>query len=110
MERFIKGDVVVLPFPFSDLSSSKKRPALVLAVLKGDDIILCQITSRFVKDDYFIELDNSDFMSGSLNQISNIRANRLFTADRNIISYKAGSVKPVVFDRVVERLIEILKR
>ncbi len=45
MEKFIKGDVVVMPFPFSELSGSKKRPALVLADLPGDDILLCQITS-----------------------------------------------------------------
>lgn len=38
MEKFIKGDVVVIPFPFSDLSQSKRRPALVVANLKGDDI------------------------------------------------------------------------
>ncbi|MFH1972979.1 MAG: hypothetical protein ABIJ18_05900 [archaeon] len=41
MEEFVKGDVVVIPFPFSDLSNSKKRPAFVAANLKGDDIILC---------------------------------------------------------------------
>ena len=43
MGRFMKGDVAVIPFPFSDLSDSKKRPALILAELDGDDIILCQI-------------------------------------------------------------------
>jgi len=36
----VKGDVVVIPFPFSDLSQSKRRPALVLAALEGDDVIL----------------------------------------------------------------------
>ena len=56
MEQFVKGDVVVLPFPFSDLSSSKKRPALVVANLVGDDIILCQITSESRKDKYSIVL------------------------------------------------------
>jgi mRNA interferase MazF len=50
MEKFVKGDIVVIPFPFSDLSGSKKRPALVLANLQGDDIILCQITSQQIKD------------------------------------------------------------
>jgi len=41
MERFVKGDIVVIPFPYSDLSSSKKRPAMVLANLKSADFILC---------------------------------------------------------------------
>ncbi len=49
MERFVKGEIVVVPFPFSDLSNTKKRPSLVIAQLKGNDIILCQITSQFRK-------------------------------------------------------------
>jgi mRNA interferase MazF len=77
MERFVKGNVVVLPFPYSNLSSSKKRPAMVLANLKGDDVILCQVASQFVKDNYAIALNDSDFKKGSLNKPSNIRPNRL---------------------------------
>lgn len=41
----MKGDVVVVPFPFSDLTQAKWRPALVISALEGDDLILCQITS-----------------------------------------------------------------
>jgi len=48
MGGFVKGDVVVMPFPYSDLSATKKRPALVIAVLDGDDVILCQITSQSI--------------------------------------------------------------
>ena len=70
MEKFVKGDVVVLPFPFSDLSASKKRPALVIAALEGDDIILCQITSKARTDNYSIILNNSDFKQGNLNLTS----------------------------------------
>ena len=109
MERFVKGDIVVLPFPYSDLSASKKRPAMVLADLKGNDIILCQITSQFVKDDYAIALDNSDFVKGSLNKPSNIRPNRLFTAEKSIIDRKIGTVKPEVFEQVVDKLFEVIK-
>jgi glycosyltransferase involved in cell wall biosynthesis len=54
--RFVKGDVVVLPFPFSDLTANKKRPALVVANLSGDDIIVCLITSQNAKDNYAISL------------------------------------------------------
>lgn len=46
MAAFVKGDIVIVPFPFSDLSQSKRRPALVVAKLTGDDLILCQITSQ----------------------------------------------------------------
>lgn len=82
---------------------------MVLAALKGDDIILCQITSQFVKDNYAIALDSFDFKIGSLNKASNIRPNRLFTAENRIIIRKIGTVKPDVFEKVVDKFIELLK-
>jgi mRNA-degrading endonuclease toxin of MazEF toxin-antitoxin module len=110
MGRFVKGDVVVVPFPFSDLSISKRRPALVLTDLAGDDLILCQITSQSVRDTYSIELLDSDFDTGSLHKPSNIRPNRLFTADRHIILYKTGSLKNERLEEVIDALIGILKK
>ena len=79
MAKFVKGDVVIVPFPFSDLSQSKRRPALVIADLDGDDLILCQITSQANKDQQAISITDDDFQSGGLKQISNVRPNRLFT-------------------------------
>ena len=66
MERFVKGDVVITPFPFSDLTSIIKRPALVIATLKGNDIILCQITTKDRPDPYKITLIQKDFNKGGL--------------------------------------------
>ncbi len=82
MAGFVKGDVVVVPFPFSDLTQTKRRPALILAVLPGDDLILCQITSRSLTDEYAVEIKADDFATGNLRQVSNVRPNRLFTADK----------------------------
>ncbi len=109
MVRPVKGDVVVTPFPFSDLSSSKRRPALVVAQLTGEDVVLCQITSRATSDAYAITLDPGDFSSGKLRVPSNIRPNRLFTADSNIVLYKAGSVATEKLQEVTSRIIEILQ-
>jgi len=92
MGSFVKGEVVVAPFPYSDLTASKKRPALVVANLTGDDVILCQITSQTTSDSYAIPLDNHDFASGNLRQASNIRPNRVFTADSKIVLYRAGVI------------------
>lgn len=66
MAKFIKGSIVVVPFPFSDLSQAKKRPALVITDLRNDDLILCQITSQQIRDDYSIALSDKDFSQGSL--------------------------------------------
>jgi len=110
MEKFVKGDVVVLPFPFSDLSTSKKRPALVVATLKGDDIILCQITSQSKNDEDAISLKINDFHKGSLNINSWIRPTRLFTADISIIKYKVGRLKELKIKEVENRLCSIFRR
>lgn len=69
MDIFVKGDVVVVSFPFSDMSGSKKRPALVVAQLHGDDVILCQITTPARPDSYSLPLLKMDFAAGGLDPI-----------------------------------------
>ena len=108
MGGFIKGDVIVVLFPFSDLSSAKKRPALVIAVPDDDDVILCQITSRQITDRYAIQLRDEHFSQGSLRQESNIRPNRLFTADSRIIQYRAGHLNDNHLEQVIQKIIGIL--
>lgn len=108
MGAFVKGDVVVAPFPFSDLSAAKKRPALVVATLTGHDVILCQITSQAVGDSYAISLTDRDFTSGGLRQASHIRPNRLFTAESSIILYRAGTISPAKLQEVLANLVQIL--
>ena len=110
MARFVKGDVVVIPFPFSDLSQAKRRPALVLAELEGNDRILFQITSRLVQDKYAIQLDEDGFAKGSLKQRSNIRPNRIFTADMGIILYRIGHLKADKLDEVIVQVVKILEQ
>ena len=110
MAKFVKGDVVVVPFPFSDLTQAKRRPALVLAELSVNDVILSQITSQNIKDNYSIPLAPEDFESGSLNKNSNIRPNRIFTADQNILLYKVGHLKRDKIEETISGLIKILRK
>ena len=110
MARFVKGDVVVVPFPFSDLSQAKRRPALILAELDGDDRILCQITSQRFGHQYAIRLDDEDFAEGSLKRKSDIRPNRIFTVDLHIILYRIGHLKPGKLNKVIDQVIKILKQ
>ena len=109
MAKFVKGDVVVVPFPFSDLTQAKRRPALVIATLTGDDVILCQITSKIIKDMYSLPLEDTDFEAGSLKQSSNIRPNRLFTADSHVILYRVGNLKHGKISEVIDRVVEIVR-
>ncbi len=74
------GAVVLVPFPFSDLSQTKVRPAVCLADAGRGDWILCQITSNPYGDPDAIKLSSADFTRGSLNLTSYVRPGKLFTA------------------------------
>ena len=110
MAKFVKGDVVVVPFPFSDLTQAKRRPALIVSVLEGDDLILSQVTSQFVKDNYAVSIEVKDFEEGGLKQKSNVRPNRLFTADSRIVLYRIGNLKTDKMNEIIEKIIEIVRR
>jgi mRNA interferase MazF len=110
MERFVKGDIVVLPFPYTDFSSVKKRPAIVIANLKGNNVILAQITTNQRNDEDIIPLAKKDFASGSLNLDSFIIASLVFTADASRIEYKAGKLKQEKIKEVQDKLCEIFTR
>ena len=106
MGVFVKGDVVVVPFPFSDLSAAKRRPALILtdpALDEFGDCVLAQITSQQKGDAQAISIDNSDFENGSLRYMSNVRPNKLYTASESTILYKAGDLR-------ADKMREILSR
>lgn len=60
MEGLVKGDIVVVDFPFSDYSGTKKRPAMVTATMRGDDILVAQISAVARDDEYTIIFENED--------------------------------------------------
>lgn len=104
----MKGDVVVIPFPFSDLSGSKRRPALVIADWGGDDVMLCQITSQSKRDGLEVPLAEADFDSGRLPIASHVRPNKIFTADKRIIRYVAGRISVAKYTEVAQQIIKLI--
>ena len=110
MERFVKGDVVVLPFPYTDFLGAKKRPAVVIANLKGQNVILAQITTNQRNDEDLVSLRKKDFSSGFLSLDSFIMVSLVFTCDSSRISYKAGRINPEKIKEVQNKLIEIFTR
>lgn len=108
MEKFIKGEIVVVPFPFSDLSQSKRRPAFVIREFNGGDTLLCQITSKAFSNEYAIQITDKEFKSGSLNRVSNIRTDKIFTCSKNIILYKVGKLNDEAVQKVTKSLIKSL--
>ena len=94
MAKPVAGDIVVLPFPQTDLRQGKRRPSLVVVDLPGDDLILCQITSQSHHDSFSIVLDANDLQKGRLAVRSYVRPNRLFTVEQSVILYTAAQVTP----------------
>jgi len=109
MERFARGQVVLVRFPFSDLSSSKLRPALVLATAEYGDLLLCQITSKTYHDRRAVRIDAADFETGSLPLTSYARPARLFSADESLIARSLGKIKPQAHQSVVDAITDLLQ-
>jgi mRNA interferase MazF len=102
------GAVVLVRFPFSDLSQTKLRPAVVLADVGRGDCILCQITSKPYGDASSIELDNDAFASGSLRVVSYARPTKLFTANENLITSQVAHLKPDVLRIITQAVTGIV--
>ena len=103
------GTIVLVRFPFSDLSDTKLRPAVVLAQAGRGDVILCQITSQPYTDNSAIEVLPIDFDAGSLNRTSYVRPAKLFTANDSIVARNVGQLKARKFHAVIDALVEILE-
>lgn len=110
MAEFVRGEIVVVPFPFSDLTQVKKRPALVLAAPSRSDILLCQITSKDIGDEFAVEINDADFATGKLSQSCRVRPNKIFTADKGIILYRAGTLKADKMRLVTDAVVSILTK
>lgn len=100
MEKLVAGSVVAVLFPFSDLSDSKLRPALVVATAEYNNLILCQITSKKYSSDNAIKLSVEDFEIGKLPFGSYIRPDKIFTADLSIVKKNLGIINEVKLGQV----------
>ena len=103
------GQVVLVPFPFSDLSRSKMRPAVVLAESGRDDWILCQITSNPYGDSQSIILSAQDFSEGGLRMTSFARPGKLFTANQSLVADTVGTLNKPAFNNLLEAIIHFFE-
>ncbi len=103
------GVVVLVHFPFSDLSSSKLRPAVVLAHAGGTDWILCQVTSNPYGDSLAVPLPQGSFASGGLGRESVARPGKLFTANQSLFVRAVGSLTPAAHRDLVSKVVNVLQ-
>jgi mRNA interferase MazF len=104
------GAVVLVPFPFSDLSQSKLRPAVVLPDAGRGDWILCQVTSNPYADDRAVVLRVDSFYQGSLQRTSFARPGKLFTADIELVVAQVGVLKADVVKSIIDTVVDLLRQ
>ena len=103
------GQVVLVPFPFSDLAGSKLRPAVVLADAGRGDWVLCQVTSNPYSDPHAIQLVESSFRSGSLQVTSYVRPGKLFTANSSLMVSHVGYLEMERVRDIIEAVVSLLR-
>jgi len=111
MGSFTKGDIVLYPFPYTDLTGQKLRPCLILSKEMKKDILLCQITSQNVSSDEFsINLNKNETLNGSLMINSLIRCNMLFTGDKTDVKRIICKLSSKKYEEVCKKINQIISK
>ena len=110
--EYKKGDIVIIDFPFSDLTRVKKRPAIVISndkVNKTGDILLVQIPSKYKSDGLSYTIQEDDFRLKKLPLESYIRLHKLFLLKSDLVLYKFSELKAKPLQEVIENIIRLMK-
>jgi mRNA interferase MazF len=104
-----QGDIVLIPVPFTDLSSQKRRPVIVVSNdaynRQSADVVVVAMTSNPVKTPFSFQVTTSDLVAGSLNRPGTVRVDKIYTLAQSIIVKKFGKMSP----RIVQRIRQILE-
>jgi mRNA interferase MazF len=108
-----QGDIVLIPLPFTDLTSSKKRPVLILSndIYNSitEDIIVAAITSNLDEKEYNVSLRNDNLVDGVLPRDSFIKPDKIYTLAQSIVVKKFGHVKSDVLEQVNNKINDVLR-
>lgn len=105
--------IVLVPFPYSDLSGTKRRPVLIVSNdsynKAFNDVLVCVITSNLRKDDYSVTLSNDDLEIGVLPESSVVKSHKLFTIHKDKIIKTFSLVKEEFFAQVNEKIKHLIE-
>ena len=107
-----QGDIIIMPVPYTDLTSFKRRPVLVVSHdgynQKQKDLIVMGVTSNTTDRDYIVKFDTADLKSGTILKKSCIRADKIFALDRSVVLKKIAAVSDGILERAIEMLGEAI--
>lgn len=106
-----QGEIVLIPIPFTDLSSQKRRPVIIVSNDayngKSTDIVVVAMTSNPVSVEYSFAITSADLKNGTLNRPSKIRVDKIYTLSQSIVVKTFGQVNSVVLERIRETLKDL---
>jgi mRNA interferase MazF len=107
-----QGDILLIPIPFTDLSSKKRRPVIVISNdrynRKASDVIVVAMTSNPQVTDYSLSISSSDLVEGALNRPGKIRVDKIYTLSQNIVVRTFGQVDDRTLSRIRRRLVNLV--
>ncbi len=109
--RIVQGDLVLLPYPFSNLEGVKVRPALVVSGnklnRKSNDCIMIPLTSVIRNEPFSIIINQENLSSGRLIKTSRIKADRIFCVDKSLVRIKIGHLNGNSFNEVIKNVLRV---
>jgi len=107
-----QGDILLIPIPFTDLTSKKRRPVIVISNdqynRKTGDIIVVAMTSNPQVTDYSLSITSSDLIEGALNRPGKIRVDKIYTLSQAIVAKTFGQVDDKTLSRIRRRLANLV--
>jgi len=105
-----RGEIVLVPVPFSDLSTTKQRPVLVISNTSHNftspDMVVVAITSNLIQNGIVIEQDDIDV--GVLPKKSLIRCEKIYTLEQNIVIKQFGVISANILAKVVNNIHDLI--
>ena len=102
------GDIILIKFPFTDVSSAKKRPALILHDTRDNDIIICRITSQIKESKFDIEI--TDQQAAGLKLPSIVRLHKIVTIEKTLVDKKMGALSETDAKSVESLINDIISK
>ncbi|RYE56057.1 MAG: type II toxin-antitoxin system PemK/MazF family toxin [Sphingobacteriales bacterium] len=109
---YSQGDIILIPFPFTDNINTKVRPAIIISgsiVNKSDDVICVQITSKAYKDRYTFEISDKD-VTQKLGGYNEVRCHKIFTLEKKLIRKKISHLHRTSFPKLIGIVFNCLKQ
>jgi len=106
-----QGEIVLIPVPFTDLSSTRRRPVIVLSNDQYNgatpDMVVVAMKSTAARSPYSFTISSADLAAGTLNHPGTVRVDKIYTLSQGIIVKSFGRVNDVTLDRIRRILTDL---